>query len=581
MRDSPNRPDPCGVTVHTMTTRARVGLALLLTLAVGCKDKSTGVEKDPVEEKAKGEQGKAGRPAAREAKAPTAASAKTDALALLDRWVAAQTALDFDTYIAMYEPRTFRGVKRTAKGGVSDLDLAGWRADRKRMFDRKFEIAVEPLGVETWLDPGSKLKRGMSIVRFTQRWKSAKYADHGVKVLHAWRAPDGKLLITYEDLLNSEAGWDDAVGKAVAIDLPVPADPAAALALWKKLAPTGADHLDKLASIPDDPAVRQPMARALLEAGNFDCDQVVEYEECGIESREWKELDPAADLANPCLRRRLAVWAIEQAAPADLAALEAKLVAMAGLEAPEEDIPRALAGKVAQDGVDEAVELAVYDALLAAGREEMIDVVGLSEAGLLAATADGIDQAALALDAAKHTAELGAAAAGEGLVLETRREIFSRLTDLSGPAAVKAIEGLTADSDCELAMEAADELARRGDKSSLPVRKPGQSMPDAERALCMLRHDGDEGRRRAQLAAFIPPEGVEILVNVVGAVDPEEAGEHSERVTDADALVDALNTFFAAQDRASDPTDLQLENGKDGGLVLKSLSTTRWLGCDC
>ncbi len=562
-----------------MTTTSRAGLALLMILAVGCKEKSTG------DQPAQGDKARAAnvppRPAARESSAPTAASARTEALALLDRWVAAQTALDFDAYIAMYEPRTFRGVKRTVKGGVSDLDLAGWRADRKRMFDRKFEIAVEPLGVETWLDPGSKLKRGMTILRFLQRWKSAKYADHGIKVLHVWRAPDAKLLITYEDLLNSEAGWEDPVGTAVAIDLPVPATPADALALWKKLAPTGEDHLDKLASIPSDPAVREPMARALLAEGGFECEQVVEYAECGMERREWKELDPAADLADPCLRRRLALWAIGQAAAADLAALQPGLIAIAGLPLPEEELPRALAAKVADDGVPEALELAVYDALLAADREEMIDVIGLSEAGLLAAAEKGIDQAALALDPARHVAALTAAMEGEGLVLETRREIFSRLADQPGPAATRALEAVTDDKDCQLAMEAADALASRGDKSFLPARAPGQSVPDGERALCMLRHDGDAARRAKQLAAFIPPDGVEIIENVVGAVDPEEEGEQSDRVTDADDLVTALDTFFAAQDRASDPTEIVLEAGKDGGLVLRSLSTTRWMGCDC
>jgi hypothetical protein len=563
-----------------MTTSARVGLALLLTLAVGCKDKPAGKEQEGQEDE-KSAQGVAGAPRspARETKAPTAASSRTDALALLDRWVAAQTALEFDAYIAMYEPRTFRGVKRTAKGGVSDL--AGWRADRKRMFDRKFEIAVEPLGIETWLDPGSKLKRGMSIVRFTQRWKSARYADHGVKVLHAWRSPDGKLLITYEDLLNSEAGWEDAVGTAVAIDLPVPANQAEALALWKKLAPTGEDHLDKLASIPADPAVRHPMARALLEAGDFACDQVVQYDECGLERREWKELDPAANLDQPCLRRRLAVWAITEAAPADLAALEVKLVEMAGLEAPEEDIPRALAVKVAQDGVPEVVELAIYEALLKADREEMIDVIGLSEAGLVAAAENGMDAAALALDPARHIAELGAAVSGEALVIETRREIFLRLSDQSGPAAIAAIKGLTDDSDCRLAMEAADELARRGDKSHLPARTTGQNPSDAETALCRLRHDGDDARRRKRTAEYMPREGVEIVQNTVGAIDPEEAGETTERVTEVDGLMGELDTYFDGQDRASDPGDLEFETGKDGGPILRSIKTIRWMGCDC
>src|SRR5262245_4182471 len=60
------------------------------------------------------------------------AAVKTEVLAALLRWVEVQMIRDFDAYAALYEPRTFRGVKRTSGGKVTDFDLAGWKADRKR-----------------------------------------------------------------------------------------------------------------------------------------------------------------------------------------------------------------------------------------------------------------------------------------------------------------------------------------------------------------------------------------------------------------------------------------------------------------
>lgn len=110
------------------------------------------------------------RPPAASTKNPLSAEGvRQEATAFLARWVDAQKLLDMNGYLALYEPRTFRGVKRTNRGRVVEFDMAGWAADRKRMFDKKFEVAAEPLGIETWLDGRSKLKQGMSILRFTQR----------------------------------------------------------------------------------------------------------------------------------------------------------------------------------------------------------------------------------------------------------------------------------------------------------------------------------------------------------------------------------------------------------------------------
>lgn len=153
--------------------------------------------------------------------------------------------------------------------------------------------------------------------------------------------------------------------------------------------------------------------------------------------------------------------------------------------------------------------------------------------------------------------------------------------DQTGPAVTGALKQLTDDADCQLAMEAAGLLAGRGDPSGLPARAPGQTPSDAEHALCMIRHDGDEARQRKRLAEFIPREGVELIENVIGGPDQEGAGQDSERVTDVDEVAGALEQFFDGQSRAEDGGGLQLEAAKDGRLVLRSITEVRYLGCDC
>ncbi|HEU5059786.1 MAG TPA: hypothetical protein VFU21_24815, partial [Kofleriaceae bacterium] len=356
-------------------------LLLAAVVVVGCKDK-------PGSGSGSGSGAGAGAGAGsaaakREKKEDPRAAAEKEALDLLARWTEVQKKLDFAAYAALYEPKTFRGVKRTARGKVSEFDLAGWKADRRRMFDRKFEIATEPLAVETWLDRGSRLKGGISVVRFTQRWKSGSYADHGVKVLHLWHRKPGQLLIVYEDLLNSEPGWDRVADGVAPADLAAPAGPEQALALWKKLAPTGADYHQKLASIPADPAVRGPMALALLAGGSFACEETVEYEECGEDYLAWKDLDLQSTFADPCLRRRLAVWALAEIDPADLEKVKDTLTAMLEMEEPEEELQAA--ALAAFERGPEPLRLQAYKVAMLRGLEDKIKTDGLSEGGLVLA----------------------------------------------------------------------------------------------------------------------------------------------------------------------------------------------------
>ena len=507
---------------------------------------------------------------------------KGEAKAFLGRWVEAQKKLDFEAYAAMYEPRTFRGIKRTSKK-TSEFDFAGWKVDRQRMFKNGFEVAAEPVGVETWLDAGSKLKPGMIVLRFIQRWKSATYADHGLKVLHVWRAPDGAMKITYEDLLNSEKGWERAKPEVAAADLPVPADEAAALALWKKLAPTGANYEEKLASIPADGAVRRPMARALLAGGNFECKDVVRYEECGNEYEEWADFDVKAGLDDACLRRRLALWALGEVEPADLAGLDEVLVAMASLEKPEDELPQAVA--LAANDAPEPLRLAVIGALVAAGREEEVSIDGLSEEGLVkAAVEHGVDEAAGGLHEVRHLEELAGLLGSEGMSDETRAALLDRLDEVKHPVVTAALVELTSDDNCELAMAAALALDRRGDASHMPRRSAGQSIEAARQAICMLLHDPDGTRAEERLAAFIGPDGVEVEHTIE---DPwaEDAGPDDEPEAPDEPLrtVDEIRPHLDAvlgEGGHYERAEMTLVEGK-GGPVIGGFEFYTYNGCGC
>jgi ketosteroid isomerase-like protein len=132
---------------------------------------------------------------------------KAEATALVNRWLAAQNEGDFERYTALYAS-DFKGVRRTATGDPKAFDLAGWKADRAKMFEKKMEVAADGVTVSPDTTPG------VTVVTFTQRWRSGTYADHGQKVLKLRAAEDGGLRIAVEDLRTSTAGWEDAAFQA-------------------------------------------------------------------------------------------------------------------------------------------------------------------------------------------------------------------------------------------------------------------------------------------------------------------------------------------------------------------------------
>lgn len=131
----------------------------------------------------------------------------TIALRTLDAWVKAQNDNQVDVYLAFYDGATFQGIKRTSSGTVQTYDFKAWKDERSRLFGTGVIVAAEAPAVTTWKQ-NSTLGENVVEVRFTQRWKNPRYADHGPKVLR-FKLTNGGPKIIYEELVSSSPGWDE------------------------------------------------------------------------------------------------------------------------------------------------------------------------------------------------------------------------------------------------------------------------------------------------------------------------------------------------------------------------------------
>ncbi|WP_428267790.1 hypothetical protein [Haliangium sp.] len=514
-------------------------------------------------------------------------------------WVEAQNKGDAAGYHAMYQPDHFKGVKRTHDGKVRRYDAAGWAKDRGRMFERgPIEVAADELTVTTWLDPDADLETGVSVARFIQRWRSSKYADHGVKVLHFWRDREGELAIIYEDLLNSEPGWDRTPSPDVeTLALQAPESREQAMAIWTKLAPTGENYHDVVATIPSEAA--GAMAAALIEDGNFQCEDKVSYDECGNEYEEWNPLPGDAGLDNPCLRRRLLLWGLGELSPAQLDALAAELAKLVQLSEPEAEVPTAVIEAVA--AASEATRIKVLNA---AGDElAATGLDGLSDDALVALYRDThLDEAVKELSQDKRQEVLFELLADGELTPDTRMGLLTELPDEVAAEGKKVLASIaqTAES-CELAMDAADRLAEMGDAQYLPARPDGQSPYAHARALCLLVYDPDPVRQLERWEQFLPAKGKITVRHEVDddfTPDEEEEPERVERISRDDiaqagpdeALGGDGGSCSGSNAEGSSTCEVETEEGhydvtftkaKDGTLRITDLHTYVHYYCPC
>jgi ketosteroid isomerase-like protein len=114
------------------------------------------------------------------------------ARALLDSWLAAQNAGDFDAYRALYAER-FEGVKRSGERTYR-YGREQWLEDRERMFARPMQVSAEDVRISSASEA--------AVIAFEQHWSSATYSDVGPKQMVLVEV-DGELRIGREEMLSS------------------------------------------------------------------------------------------------------------------------------------------------------------------------------------------------------------------------------------------------------------------------------------------------------------------------------------------------------------------------------------------
>jgi len=383
------------------------------------------------------------------------------------------------------------------------------------------------------------------------------------------------------------------VTKLLAIDwAQVPlATEADAHAVWATIAPTGADWEAKLDEIPV--AQARPLARALLRGGNFTCMPAQQpVVDCAPLVLDVPSPADAATLADPCLRRLLALWSVAALEPEDLPAVVDALRGIAALPPPESQLVAAAIQAIPEADMDRRLEL-VAIAYRAGQRDLANGLLGsLDEAHLIeAVTRHHIDGALEVLSAEGHRATYLRAVTDEALPSRARTSAITDLVatdDLLAKDLGTALLAAVKSKDCEVAAAAARALASRGDKRFVPSR-PRTTRPDAMmRGLCVLasyeRLQGND--EPSLLASYLPAKGLErvlIAFDALAEIDTDGDGDPrtertNELVPRSDVVVPEVDDLVRAFRRCTGTTCTS--NDRDftfgfkpgpGGLVLARL----------
>jgi hypothetical protein len=339
-------------------------------------------------------------------------------------------------------------------------------------------------------------------------------------------------------------------------------DDAAALAVWRQIAPTGADWDDKLQEVPAQAA--RPLALAVLHGGQFLCTRPA----TGDCARPAYEVDAPAETAgfdDPCLRRLLALWSLDQLEAGDLPAIKDALLAIAQLPPPESQLVEAAIRAVPE--TDQDTRLALLGRAWRAGQRDLVGgaLGGFDEPHLVAAVRDHhIDPALEILSAEGDRALYLAAVNDDALAARSRT---TAIGDLVALAAASATDKLPADltaalvtatkaKDCSVAAAAARALAQHGDRRFVPRRPRTASTAPLMRALCVLAsYEALLGNDEPSLVPdYVPARGLErmtITYDPLSDDDPDGDGDPhtshtAELVPRAEAVLPELEDLVRA-----------------------------------
>jgi len=321
-----------------------------------------------------------------------------------------------------------------------------------------------------------------------------------------------------------------------------------ALALWARIAPTGLDWEDKLGELPDN--VERPLALALLEGGNFTCMPARPKQDCVSQPFDVKDPAQSAGFTDPCLRRLLAMWAIDKLDDADLPKLRDQLRAIVSIPPPESELVASVLITVPED--DHVTRLDLLATAWRAGQHDVVNsgVGKLDEAHLIdAVTKHHIDGALEILSAEGHRTTYLFAVTDELLGTRARtRAMFDLVAtdDKLAPDVKTALVKAAASKDCTVAATAARLLEQFADKRFVPAR-PRVATPDKlMRALCVLasyeqQQHADEA---SLLPGYVPKQGLErvtVTYDPLGEIDDDGDGDphtqHEVTLVTKDQLV--------------------------------------------
>ncbi|HEX3765489.1 MAG TPA: hypothetical protein VHW23_42630 [Kofleriaceae bacterium] len=313
-------------------------------------------------------------------------------------------------------------------------------------------------------------------------------------------------------------------------------DDAAAVAVWRRIAPTGADWDDKLQEVPAQAA--RPLALAMLHGGQFLCTPPP----TGDCPRPTYDVDTPAETAgvdDPCLRRLLALWSLDQLEDGDLPAIQDALLQIAKLPPPESQLVEAAIRAVPE--TDQDTRLAIAAAAWRAGQRDLAGgaLSGLDEVHLVAAAHDHHMDPALDILAADGQRTLFLAAVNdEALGPRARTAAIGELVALvaaSGasklpPDLAAALATATRAKDCSVAAAAARALAQHGDPRFVPRRPRTAATPQLMRAVCVLAsYEALLGNDEPSLVpGYVPARGLErmtITYDPLSEDDPDGDGD--------------------------------------------------------
>lgn len=292
-----------------------------------------------------------------------------------------------------------------------------------------------------------------------------------------------------------------------------------ALALWRQIAPTGADWTLRLGELPDDDRLLKRLAIALLREGNFTCPALLPCTNAGVE-----EVASSATLTDPCLRRELALWAFQRLDEDDAAELGDTLVAISGMPPPEHELVSEAFDLVPANHDD--LLLRMNQAARAAGQAELADssLPWLSPLALQKVLeqmhADGVYEH---LDIDQARPSFLAAIADRRLKAKTSIAAMHELTGQSGQVAKDvrlALRKATADPRCEVAGAAIQLLEQHGEPRYLP-RPARASTAAALHSLCVAAaYTQSHAGLDEVLRPFVSPQGLQVIDHAAASEDP-------------------------------------------------------------